>query len=156
MDTKQVEGKLVVDKKTTVAVICSRFNHFIVDKLEAGCLDTLDRHSGGLIDVTVFRVPGAFELPLAAQRVAKTGAYRAVITLGAVIRGDTAHFELVASCCSDGLSKVALDAEVPIIFGVLTVDTIEQAIERAGSKAGNKGSEAAVTAIEMISFLSQI
>tara|TARA_B100000579_G_C22758536_1_gene817759 strand:+ start:212 stop:685 length:474 start_codon:yes stop_codon:yes gene_type:complete len=153
---KQIEGQATVLKKMEVGIICSRFNHFIVDKLEAGCLDALNRHSEGRIEVTIFRTPGAFELPLVASKAAKTARFSAIIALGAVIRGDTAHFELVANSCAQGLSKAALETGVPVIFGVLTVDTIEQAIERAGTKAGNKGYEAGVTAIEMISLLEQV
>ena len=151
-----IEGKAVLKSGVRIGVICSRFNHFIVDKLEAGCLDALDRHSDGSIEATVFRVPGAFELPLVAKKVAMTKGFSAVIALGEVIRGDTAHFELVANSCVQGLINTSLESEVPVIFGVLAVDTIEQAIERAGSKAGNKGYEAALTAIEMISLLEQV
>ena len=153
---QQIEGQATVSNKVEVGIICSRFNHFIVDKLEAGCLDALNRHSEGRIEVTIFRTPGAFELPLVASKAAKTARFSAIVALGAVIRGDTAHFELVANSCAQGLSNAALETGVPVIFGVLTVDTIEQAIERAGTKAGNKGYEAGVTAIEMISLLEQV
>ena len=153
---RQIEGQATVSKKVEVGIICSRFNHFIVDKLEAGCLDALNRHSEGKIEVSVYKTPGAFELPLVANKVAKTERFAAVIALGAVIRGDTAHFELVANSCAQGLTQTALEIGVPVIFGVLTVDTIEQAIERAGTKAGNKGYEAGVAAIEMISLLEQV
>ena len=151
-----LEGKAVLSSKVNIGIVCSRFNHFIVDKLEDGCLDALSRHSDGKIDVTVLKAPGAFELPLVANKIAKSGKFSAVVALGAVIRGDTAHFELVANSCAQGLAKTALETGVPVIFGVLTVDTIEQAIERAGTKAGNKGYEAGVTAIEMISLLEQV
>ncbi|MFN0028179.1 MAG: 6,7-dimethyl-8-ribityllumazine synthase [Acidimicrobiales bacterium] len=132
-----------------VAVVVARFNEFITDRLLAGALDALRRAGCADEDVTVARVPGAFELPLTCQQLARTGRYDAVVALGAVIRGATLHYELVAGQCAAGLARVALDSGVPVIFGVLTTDTIEQAIERAGSKAGNKGAEAAATALEM-------
>ena len=153
---KRVAGQGALTSEAKVAVVCSRFNHFVVDKLEEGCLDALRRHSGGKIEPTVFKVPGAFELPLVVSKVAKSGSFAAVIALGTIIRGDTAHFELVANSCPQGLAKISIESEIPVIFGVLTVDTIEQAIERSGSKAGNKGYEAALTAIEMISLLEQV
>lgn len=151
-----IEGKLVVTGGTKIAVVCSRFNHFIVDQLQAGCLDVLHRHGVELGDVTIVKVPGAFELPVAARKLAGSGRWEAVIALGAVIRGATPHFDHVAGACTSGLAAAAADSGVPVIFGVLTVDSIEQAIERAGTKAGNKGGEAAATAIEMISVLRQI
>lgn len=153
---KTIEGAVNPEAGVKIGIVASRFNSFIVDQLEKGCLETLRRH--GLPDaaVTIARVPGAFEIPVVAQRMAKTGNYDAVIALGAVIRGSTPHFDHVAGACSRGLSAVSTDTGVPVIFGVLTVDSIEQAIERAGTKAGNKGSEAAVSAIEMISLLRQI
>ena len=153
---KRVVGQCALTSEAKVAVVCSRFNHFVVDKLEEGCLDALRRHSDGQIVPTVFKVPGAFELPLSVSKVAKTGQFAAIIALGTIIRGDTAHFELVANSCAQGLAKISIETEIPVIFGVLTVDTIEQAIERSGSKAGNKGYEAALTAIEMISLLEQV
>lgn len=154
-DPTSIEGQLVAAGPLRIAVICSRFNSFIVEHLERGCLDTLSRHgvSGG---VTLVRVPGAFEIPVVAARLARSGKYDAVIALGAVIRGATAHFDHVAGACSRGLAAVATETGLPVIFGVLTVDNIEQAIERAGSKAGNKGGEAAATALEMISLLRQL
>lgn len=155
-DVTIIEGRLVAEAKTRVAIISARFNGFIVEALEAGCLDTLRRHGVAASDVTVTRTPGAFEIPVVAAKLAKSGKYDAVIALGAVIRGATAHFDHVAGACSRGLGAVATDTGVPVIFGVLTVDNIEQAIERAGTKAGNKGAESAVTAIEMISLMRQL
>ena len=151
-----VEGAVNPAPGVRIGIIAARFNSFIVEPLERGCLETLRRH--GLPDeaVTVVRVPGAFEMPVVAQKMAASGKYHAVIALGAVIRGATAHFEYVAGSCASGLAGVATATGVPVIFGVLTVDTIEQAIDRAGAKAGNKGSEAAVTAIEMVSLLQSL
>lgn len=154
--TKTIEGLNYLDKSAKFAVLCGRFNHFIVDQLEAGCLDTLKRHGVAESDITVVRVPGAFEMPVVAARLAASGNYEAVIGLGAVIRGGTPHFEHVAGACSRGMASVAADSGVPVMFGVLTVDTIEQAIERAGTKAGNKGAEAAAAAIEMVSLMRQL
>lgn len=138
------------------AIVISRWNGFVVERLLEGALDTLRRH--GVIEkqITIVRVPGAFELPLVAQKVAAQKKYDAIIALGAVIRGGTPHFEYVAGECVKGLSQVSLNAGIPVAFGVLTVDTIEQAIERAGTKAGNKGVEAATTALEMVSLLNQL
>lgn len=138
------------------ALVVARFNAFVVESLLEGALDTLRRHGIKDEDVAVIRVPGAWELPLAVKRVAATKKYDAVVALGAVIRGGTAHFEYVAGEAAKGLASVGLAADIPVIFGVLTVDSIEQAIERAGTKAGNKGAEAALGAIEMVSLLKQI
>ena len=151
-----IEGRPVLSEAANIAVVCARFNHFIVDQLEAGCLDALDRHATAKATITVVRVPGAFELPVVSAKLAQSGKYDAVIALGAVIRGSTAHFEHVAGGAARGLANAASDSGVPVIFGVLTVDTIEQAIERAGTKAGNKGAEAATVALEMISLMRQI
>ena len=151
-----IEGRPVLSEAANIAVVCARFNHFIVDQLEAGCLDALERHATTKAGITVVRVPGAFELPVVAGRLAQSGKYDAVIALGAVIRGSTAHFDHVAGGAARGLAHAASDSGVPVIFGVLTVDTIEQAIERAGTKAGNKGAEAATVALEMISLMRQI
>ena len=150
-----LEGDLQAAGKK-FGIIVSRFNSFISEKLLDGALDTLLRSGAeeGAIDVA--RVPGAFEIPIMAQKMAKSGSYDAIICLGAVIRGATSHYDLVANEAAKGIAQVGLDSGVPTIFGVLTTDTIEQAIERAGSKAGNKGSEAALTAIEMINLLGQI
>ncbi|MDA0893603.1 MAG: 6,7-dimethyl-8-ribityllumazine synthase [Proteobacteria bacterium] len=138
------------------AIVVGRFNQFVVDSLVEGAVDALVRHGVDEDNITVIRVPGAYEIPLAAQAVAKKGDVDAIIALGAVIRGSTPHFDYVAGESASGLNKVQMDTGVPCAFGVLTVDTIEQAIERAGTKAGNKGAEAALVAIEMVSVLRQI
>ncbi len=138
-------------------IVVARFNSFIVESLLAGAVDALKRHGGVKEeDIDVVRVPGAYELPLVAQAMAANGDYDAIIALGAVIRGSTPHFDYVAGEASKGLAQVGLSHELPIIFGVLTTDTIEQSIERAGTKAGNKGAEAALSAIEMVSLLRKI
>ena len=141
------EGKLDA-KGLTFGIIVSRFNSFICERLLEGAVDALIRHGGDDKKIHVARVPGAFEIPLAAKKMVESGKYDALICLGAVIRGSTPHFDFVASEVSKGVASVSLDSGVPIAFGVLTTDTIEQAVERAGTKAGNKGFEAAVTAIE--------
>ena len=138
------------------AIACSRFNDLIVDRLLHGALDALTRHGVAADDIDVAWAPGAWELPVVAQRLARSDRYVAVICLGAVIRGATTHFELVAGQCAAGLQRVALEADVPVTFGVLTAETIEQAIERAGTKAGNKGAEAALAALETAHLLSQV
>ena len=135
------------------AIVVARFNEFIVDSLQQGALQTLTRHGVPLSNLSIFKVPGAFELPLVARRVARQREYDAIISLGAVIRGATPHFDYVASKCASGLARISLDEDIPVIFGVLTTNTIEEAIERAGSKSGNKGSDAAMTALEMVSLL---
>lgn len=155
-DVKVIEGRLVAEGQMRIAIVSARFNGFIVESLEAGALDTLKRHGADMADVTITRAPGAFEIPVVAARLARSGKYDAVIALGAVIRGSTAHFDHVAGACSRGLASIATETGIPVIFGVLTVDSIEQAIERAGTKAGNKGGEAAATAIEMISLMRQL
>ena len=137
-------------------ILAGRFNSFIVERLVDGAVDALVRHGTNHDDIEIIRVPGAYEMPISAQRIAQTGRYDAIIALGAVIRGSTPHFDYVAGECSKGLAQVSLAADIPIIFGVLTTDTIEQAVERAGTKAGNKGAEAAVTAIEMISLFDKL
>lgn len=137
-------------------ILAGRFNSFIVERLVEGAVDALVRHGTSRENIEIIRVPGAYEMPISAQRIAQTGKYDSIIALGAVIRGSTPHFDFVAGECSKGLAQVSLAADLPIIFGVLTTDTIEQAVERAGTKAGNKGSEAAVTAIEMISLFNKI
>ncbi len=134
-------------------IVISRFNAFIGERLLDGALDTLKRHGAAEENIEVARVPGAYEIPLLAQKMAKSGRYDAVICLGAVIRGATPHFEYVAGEAAKGIAQVGLATEVPVIFGVLTTDSIEQAIERAGSKAGNKGAESAAVAIEMVNLL---
>jgi 6,7-dimethyl-8-ribityllumazine synthase len=138
------------------ALVVGRWNSFVVEHLLEGAADTLRRHGVADEQMTVIRVPGAFEIPLACQRLARTGDYDAIIALGAVIRGGTPHFEHVAGECTKGVAQVSLGHDIPIAFGVLTVDSIEQAIERSGTKAGNKGVEAALSALEMVSLLSQI
>ena len=146
------EGELVV-RDARIALLVSRFNSFVVESLLAGAIDTLKRHGADERDLHIVRVPGAMEMPLAAQRLAASKRYDAIIALGAVIRGGTPHFEYVAGECTRGLSSVSIKYDIPVAYGVLTVDTIEQAIERAGTKAGNKGAEAAMSAIEMINLL---
>ena len=135
------------------AIVVARFNEFIVDSLQQGALQTLMRHGVPQSNLSIFKVPGAFELPLVARRIARQREYDAIISLGAVIRGATPHFDYVASQCASGLARISLDEDIPVIFGVLTTNTIEEAIERAGSKSGNKGSDAAMTALEMVSLL---
>ena len=146
------EGELLV-RDSRIVLLVSRFNSFVVESLLAGAIDTLKRHGAEERDLEIVRVPGAYEMPIAAQRLAASKRFDAIIALGAVIRGGTPHFEYVAGECTKGLSSVSLKYDIPIAFGVLTVDTIEQAIERSGTKAGNKGAEAAMSTIEMINLL---
>ena len=153
--TKVIEGDFSANTAKFTLVV-GRFNSAIVDNLCAGAIDTLRRQGVPEANITVVRVPGAYEMPLAAKRVAAKGGTDAIIALGAVIRGGTPHFDFVAGECSSGLSRVSLDHDIPIAFGVLTTDTIEQAVERSGTKAGNKGADAAMTALEMISLLRNI
>lgn len=148
---KYIEGDLQAAGKK-FGIVVSRFNSFIAERLLDGALDTLLRSGAADNDIEVARVPGAFEIPLMAQKMVKSGRYDAVICLGAVIRGATSHYDLVANEAAKGIAQVSLEHEVPLVFGVITTDTIEQAIERAGSKAGNKGSEAASVAIEMVNI----
>jgi 6,7-dimethyl-8-ribityllumazine synthase len=152
MSTRTIEGNLVVPKGARFAIVASRFNHFVVDRLVEGAIDALVRHGTLAQNVTLVRVPGAWELPLVARRLAEGGKVEAVIALGAVIRGATPHFEYVAGEAAKGLAAAAHSSSVPIVFGVLTTESIEQAIERAGTKSGNKGADAAVSAIEMVSL----
>lgn len=149
------EGDLVV-RDARIALLVSRFNSFVVESLLQGAIDTLKRHGADERDLEIVRVPGAYEMPIAAQRLAASKRFEAIIALGAVIRGGTPHFEYVAGECTKGLSSVSLKFDIPIAFGVLTVDSIEQAIERAGTKAGNKGGEAAASAIEMVNLLREL
>ena len=149
---KIYEGKLV-SEGIRVGIVAARFNEFIVSKLLSGCEDGLLRHGVRSEDIAVAWVPGAFEIPLAAQTMAKSGKYDAVITLGAVIRGATSHYDYVCAEVSKGVANASMNTGVPVLFGVLTTDTIEQAIERAGTKAGNKGAECAQGAIEMVNLL---
>ena len=144
-------------KGKKVAIVVSRFNSFVVESLLEGAIDALKRHGNvDDNDITVIRVPGAYELPVAAKRVAQKGGFDAIIAIGAVIRGGTPHFDFVAGECNKGLAQVCLDSGIPVSFGVITTDSIEQAIERAGTKAGNKGAEAALGALEMVNVLAQI
>ena len=153
--SKLYEGQLIA-RDFKFGIVVGRFNEFISSKLLGGCLDALKRHDGQEDNIEVAWVPGAFEVPLVAQKMAHTGRYDAVICLGAVIRGATPHFEFVSGEVTKGIAKVSLDSGVPVIFGIITTDTLEQAIERAGTKAGNKGWEAAVSAIEMADLLKKI
>jgi len=146
-----LEGQLDA-RGVRVALVVSRFNDFITDRLLAGALDCLTRHGGADDDRTIVRVPGSWELPLVAQRLAASGQYDAVVALGALIRGETPHFDVLAAEVSKGLAQVALVHGLPVVFGVLTTDTVEQAMDRAGSKSGNKGWDAALSAIEMVSL----
>ena len=150
-----IEGDLSAGGKT-FGVVASRFNDFIVKALLDGALDAIRRHGGDAGAVDVAWVPGSYEIPVAARQMALSGRYDAVVCLGAVIRGATAHFDYVAGGAASGISSVALETGIPVIFGVITTDTIEQAIERAGTKAGNKGFEAAVSAIEMADLMRKI
>jgi len=152
---KTIEGNLSA-KDLKFAIIVSRFNEFICEKLLSGSIDCLLRHGCGEKDIEVIKVPGAFEIPVAADKAASTKKYDAVITLGAVIRGATPHFDYVAGNAASGIAHVSVKHAIPVAFGILTTDTIEQAIERAGTKAGNKGWDAALTAIEMANLLKQI
>jgi len=151
-----VEGNLVVPPGARFALVASRFNHFIVDRLVEGAVDAIVRHGGAAGRVTIVRVPGAWEIPSAVARLARKGQVDAIVALGAVIRGSTPHFDYVASEVSKGIASVSLETGVPVTFGVLTTETIEQAIERAGTKAGNKGWEAALGAIEMVSLAAAL
>lgn len=139
------------------ALVVSRFNSFVVESLVSGAVDALERHGEvNEQDITIVRVPGAYELPLVAKKLAASGKYDAIIALGAVIRGGTPHFDYVAGECNKGLAQVSLEYAIPVAFGVLTTDSIEQAIERSGTKAGNKGAEAALSAMEMVNVMTEI
>lgn len=150
-----VEGNLTA-QGMKVGLVVGRFNSFIVDHLVNGAIDTIVRHGGDVDNIVKVMVPGAFEIPLAVQKMAKSGKYDAIIALGAVIRGGTPHFDYVAGECVKGIGQVQLNTGVPVAFGVLTVDSIEQAIERAGTKAGNKGEECTLAAIEMVNVMKQL
>jgi 6,7-dimethyl-8-ribityllumazine synthase len=152
MTTRIIEGNLIVPAAARFAVLASRFNHFIVDRLVEGALDALSRHGANMREVVIVRVPGAWELPLIARRLAASDGVDAIIALGAVIRGTTPHFDYVAGEAAKGLAGAAHASRVPIVFGVLTTETVDQAIERAGTKQGNKGWDAATTAIEMVAL----
>ncbi|MGH8592840.1 MAG: 6,7-dimethyl-8-ribityllumazine synthase [Gammaproteobacteria bacterium] len=151
-----IEGGFVLSGGERFGILVSRFNGLIVEPLLTGCLDMLRRHGVTEAQITVVKVPGAFDMPVIAQRMAASKRFSAIIALGAVIRGATPHFEYVAGECAKGLASAAVTHGVPIAFGVLTADTIEQAVERAGTKAGNKGADAALTAIEMVSLVKKL
>jgi 6,7-dimethyl-8-ribityllumazine synthase len=153
--TQIIEGKLFAKGKK-FALIVSRFNDFITDKLSSGAVDALVRCGGSEADIDIYKVPGAFEIPLVAKKLVQKKEYHAVICLGSVIRGATSHYDYICSEVSKGIAVVGLEAQVPVIFGILTTDTIEQAIERAGSKAGNKGWDAAMSAVEMVNLMEKV
>jgi len=153
---KTVEGKVVAPKGMKVGIVASRFNEIIVTKLLGGAVDGLVRHGVEAENITAAWVPGAFEIPAVASRMAKSGNYDAVICVGAVIRGDTSHYDYVCNEVSKGIAQVSLATGVPVLFGILTTENIEQAISRAGSKSGNKGYDCALSAIEMVNLLSQL
>jgi len=153
--TRQIEGGLDA-RGLKAALVASRFNDFIVSRLISGAIDALVRHGASEGDITIVRVPGAFEIPQAVSAMVRSGQHDLVVALGAVIRGSTPHFDYIAAEVAKGVAQAALQASIPVSFGVLTTDTIEQAIERAGSKAGNKGAEAAMSAIEMANLLKQM
>jgi 6,7-dimethyl-8-ribityllumazine synthase len=150
-----IEAKLLAEGKK-FAIVVSRFNDFITDRLVGGAVDALIRSGAETQDIDIVKVPGAFEIPLVAKKMAKKGRYHAIICLGAVIRGATPHFEYVSAEVTKGIAMVSLEFEIPVIFGIVTTDTIEQAIERAGAKAGNKGWHAAISAIEMANLIQDI
>ena len=152
---KTIEGNLLAKGKK-FALVASRFNDFLTKELISGCADTLLRHGALEQDLALFWVPGAFEIPLVALKLAKSKSYDAIICLGTVIRGSTPHFDYIASEVSKGIAKISLETAIPVIFGVITADTIEQAIERAGTKDGNKGKDAALSAIEMANLIKTI
>ena len=152
---KTIEGDLTIRNKK-FALVAGRFNSFVVEHLINGAKDALLKHGADETDIELFYVPGAFEIPLALKKTAMTGRYDAIVALGAVIRGGTPHFEYVAGECVKGISQVSLDSEIPIAFGVLTVDTVEQAIERSGANSENKGAEAAESVIRMINLLEKL
>ncbi len=152
---RTVQGKLDA-KGLRVAVIASRFNNFITDRLIDGAVDCLVRHGADEDQIVVYRVPGSFELPLAAQRVVSAGSVDAVVCLGAMIRGQTPHFDFIASEVTKGIAQVSLDSGIPVTFGVITADSLEQAVDRAGAKVGNKGFEAASGAIEMVNLIREL
>jgi len=155
-DITHIDGNLHQNEDARIGIVVGRFNGFVVESLVDGAIDALLRHGVLGSNITVIRVPGAFELPLVAQRAAESDRFDAIIALGAIIRGSTPHFDFVASESAKGLSSVAIDYNIPVANGVLTTDSIEQAIERSGTKAGNKGSEAAMVVLEMLAVLSQL
>jgi 6,7-dimethyl-8-ribityllumazine synthase len=153
---RTIEGALIVPEGSRFTIVASRFNSFIVERLVEGAVDTLVRHGAAADRITIVRVPGSWEIPIVAGAVAKKGGVDAIIALGALIRGATVHFEYIAGEVSKGLGQVSMQSGVPVTFGVLTCDTLEQAIERAGSKSGNKGADAALAAIELVSLLREL
>ncbi len=155
MMTKIHEGMMNAQNKR-FAIIVTRFNSFITERLLDGALDVLKRHGGDLDKVEVFKVPGCFEIPVAAERVASTKRFDAIICLGALIRGATPHFDYISAECTKGIAQLGLSYHIPVTYGVITADTLEQAIDRAGTKAGNKGAEATLAAIEMVDLFSQL
>ncbi len=155
LHVKTIEGQFDA-KGLKFAIIATRFNDFIVDRLVGGAVDYLARHGCEREDMTIVRIPGAFEMPIVAQKLAKSGRYHGIIALGAVIRGSTPHFDFVAGEATKGLAHISLDSGVPVGFGLLTTDSIEQAIERAGTKAGNKGVEAAAAVLETVRVMEQL
>jgi 6,7-dimethyl-8-ribityllumazine synthase len=152
---KIIEGELLV-RDLRFAILAARFNDFVVEPLVRGALDVLKRHGATEKQIEIVRVPGAFDMPIVARKLALSRRYEALIALGAVIRGQTPHFDYVAGECASGMARIALESGVPIAFGVLTTDTVEQAIDRAGGKAGNKGADAALTALEMANLLRRL
>lgn len=152
---KTLEGKLTA-KNMKIAIVVARFNEFITSKLLSGCIDCLIRHEAADEDLTVAWVPGAFEIPMAAKKLAESGKYDAVICLGAVIRGATPHFDYVCAEASKGIAQVSMQTGVPVAFGVLTTENIQQAVERAGTKAGNKGVDCAMTSMEMVNLFKEM
>lgn len=152
---KTIEGMLDA-KGLKIAIVASRFNDFIVDKLVGGAVDYLVRHGINSDDLTIYKIPGAFELPIVVKKLANTGKYHGIICIGAVIRGATPHFDFVASEATKGIAQTSMDTGIPVGFGLLTTDTLEQAIERAGSKAGNKGVDAAAALLETVRVLEQV
>ena len=149
------EGHLV-DSTHKFAIVVARFNSFITDKLVEGALDTIERHGGNKQNVDVFKVPGCFEVPMAAQKLASKSKYDAIICLGTLIRGETPHFDYIASECTKGIAAIALQAQIPVTYGIITANTVDQAVNRAGVKVGNKGADAALAAIEMVDLYNKI
>lgn len=153
---KIFEGKLISEKEIKIGIVCARFNEFIVSKLLSGALDALSRHNIKDDNINIAWVPGAFEIPLIASKMASSGKYDAVICLGTVIRGSTSHYDYVCAEVSKGIASVSLKSDIPVMFGILTTENIEQAIERAGTKSGNKGFDSAMGAIEMVNLIREI
>ncbi len=155
MEIRRIEGKILAEGMH-IGIIVARFNSFITERLVEGAVDCIIRHGGSEEEITIIRVPGSWEIPLVAKKMAQSGTYDGIIALGAVIRGATPHFDYVAAEVSKGVAHVALDAGIPVSFGVLTTDSVEQAVERAGTKAGNKGGDAAAALIEMVNIIKEL